>query len=391
MSRYEFLNGDEAVAWGVRLSRPGVVAAYPITPQTITVEKIAEFVQDGLMDCIYMHVESEHSAMASSIGASSVGARTFTATSSQGLLYMAEGLPYASGARLPIVMMNANRAMATPWNIYGDQMDVMYVLNSGWIQLFAENAQEALDMIIQGYKLAEDPRVMAPVMINLDGFVLTHTYEKVSIPDQETVDAFLPPLQPQPHMMTDSSPMSMCISAGNAHNMEFKMKQHLDIMAAEPTFAQIDKEFGEIFGRSSGGAVEGYRSEDAEFLLITLGSVSGTAREVVDDLRLEGHRVGLIKLRMIRPFPIKQLSLVCRLAKAIGVLEKDISFGYEGTIYTQVNSSLMQEGIFVKTQNFIAGLGGRDISKGDINQMFETLMAETEEPKVQFYHARCTL
>lgn len=391
MSRYEFLNGNEAVAWGVRLSRPGVVAAYPITPQTIAVEKIAEFVQDGHMDCIYMHVESEHSAMASSIGASSVGARTFTATSSQGLLYMAECLPYASGSRLPIVMMNANRAMATPWNIYGDQMDVMYVLNSGWVQLFAENAQEALDMVIQGFRLAEDPSVMAPVMINLDGFVLTHTYEKVCIPEQDTVDSFLPPLKAQAHMMRSADPMSMCISAGNAHNMEFKIKQHQDMMAAESTFARIDEEFGRHFGRSYGGAVEGYLSGDAEFLLVTLGSVSGTARDVVDALRLEGHRVGLVKLRMIRPFPIKQLSEACRNAKAIGVLEKDISFGYEGTIFTHVNSALMQEGVFVRTRNFIGGLGGRDIPKQEIRKMFESLMAETDQPMVQFHNVRCTL
>lgn len=391
MSRYEFLNGNEAVAWGVRLSRPGVVAAYPITPQTIAVEKIAEFVQDGHMDCIYMHVESEHSAMACSIGASAVGARTFTATSSQGLLYMAECLPYASGSRLPIVMMNANRAMATPWNIYGDQMDVMYVLNAGWIQLFAENAQEALDMVIQGFMLAEDPEVMAPVMINLDGFVLTHTYEKVAIPEQALVDVFLPSFTAQPHMMTDAAPMSMCISAGNAHNMEFKIKQHQDMMAAEAVFARIGQAFGDTFGRAYGGAVEGYRSEDAEVLLVTLGSVSGTAREVVDALRLEGKKVGLVKLRMIRPFPIKQLAEACGSARVIGVLEKDISFGYEGTIFTHVNSALMQEGVFVQTRNFIGGLGGRDIPKAEIRKMFETLMADTDQPKVQFHNVRCTL
>lgn len=391
MSRYEFLNGNEAVAWGVRLARPGVVAAYPITPQTIAVEKIAEFVQDGLMDCIYMHVESEHSAMASSIGASAVGARTFTATSSQGLLYMAECLPYAAGARLPIVMMNANRAMATPWNIYGDQMDVMYVLNSGWIQLFAENAQEALDMVIQGFKLAEHPEVMAPVMINLDGFVLTHTYEKVSIPEQTQVDGFLPAFTAQAHMMTDEAPMSMCITAGNAHNMEFKIRQHQDLMAAEAVFEKIDTEFGKAFGRSSGGAVAGYRHEDAEVLLVTLGSVAGTAREVVDALRAEGTKAGIVKLRMIRPFPVRQLAAMCRQAKAIGVLEKDISFGHEGTLFTHVNSALMQEQVFVRTQNFIGGLGGRDIPKHEIRAMFEALMAGSSEAKVQFHHVRCAL
>ncbi|MEI7885351.1 MAG: transketolase C-terminal domain-containing protein [Clostridia bacterium] len=390
MSRFEFLNGNEALAWGVKLAKPGVIAAYPITPQTIAVEKIAEFVQDGLLDSIYLHVESEHSAMACSIGASATGVRTFTATSSQGLLYMAECLPYASGARLPIVMMNANRAMATPWNIYGDQMDVMYVLNSGWIQLFAENAQEALDMVIQSFKLAEDSEVMAPVMINLDGFVLTHTYEKVNIPEQELVDSFLPPMQLQSHMMNAQHPTSVCISAGNAHNMEFKLKQHLDLLNAIAVFSRISKEFGNFFGRYHGGAVEGYYYSDADVLLVTVGSIAGTVKEVVDAMRKEGHSVGLLKLRMVRPFPVKQLAEACKNAIAVGVLDKNISFGYEGTIYTNVNSALLQSGVFVKTQNFIGGLGGRDIPKKEIRSMFKVLLDNLEEKKVRFHNLRCT-
>ncbi|HOO65185.1 MAG TPA: hypothetical protein PK364_14870, partial [Synergistaceae bacterium] len=292
MNSYAFLNGNEAAAWGVRLCRPQVVAAYPITPQTKAVEKIAQFVQDGDLLCEYLHVESEHSAMSCSIGASSVGARTFTATSSQGLLYMAECLPYASGARLPIVMMNANRAIATPWNIYGDQMDMPYVLNSGWIQLFAENAQEALDLIIQSFRLGEDEKILAPVMVNLDGFVLTHTYEKVHIPSQEEVDAFLPAPKPREHMMNDESPMSMCISAGNQHNLEFKIRQHRDLLPAEELFEGIDKEYEKAFGRGYGGALEGYRTEDAEHLLLATGSVCGTLRHMVDLLREERHSVG---------------------------------------------------------------------------------------------------
>ncbi|MBF4695740.1 transketolase C-terminal domain-containing protein [Fusibacter ferrireducens] len=394
MSRNAFLNGDEAVAYGVKLSRPHVVAAYPITPQTIAVEKISSFVQNGELQCEYMHVESEHSAMACSIGASSVGARTFTATSSQGLLYMAECLPYASGARLPIVMMNANRAIATPWNIYGDQMDVMFLLNAGWVQIFVEDAQEALDMTIQSFKVAEHKAVMAPVMINLDGFVLTHTYEKVNIPSQEAVDQFLPAFTGAPHMMNDETPMSMCISAGNQHNMEFKLKQHRDLLSALEIIESVDREFEEQFGRGYGGAIEGYKHEDAEILLITTGSVTGTARVVVDQLRSEGKRVGLVKLRVVRPFPVAQLGATIKNAKVIGVVDKNISFGYEGTLYTNINSALIQSDIKKETYNFIGGIGGRDITKEAILEMYENLrLASVGESieKVSYYNVRCAL
>ncbi len=392
MNNYAFLNGNEAAAWGVRLSRPQVVAAYPITPQTKAVEKIAQFVQDGDLPCEYLHVESEHSAMSCSIGASAVGARTFTATSSQGLLYMAECLPYASGARLPIVMMNANRSIATPWNIYGDQMDMPYVLNSGWIQLFAENAQEALDLIIQSFRLAEDESILAPVMLNLDGFVLTHTYEKVDIPSQEKVDAFLPAPKPREYMMNDENPMSMCITAGNQHNQEFKIRQHRDLLPAEELFERIDGEFGTMFGRSYGGALEGYRTEDAEHLLLAAGSVCGTLRHMVDILREEGHSVGLLKMRMLRPFPTKKLATLCAKAKTLGVLDKNISFGYEGTLFTNVNSALYQEGISLRSYNFIGGLGGRDITRQDVLSMVRILeeSRETTE-KIHYLNARCTL
>lgn len=191
--RKVFISGDEAVAEAVRLARPNVISAYPITPQTVTVERISEFVEDGSLKAEYLHVESEHSAMSAALGAAAVGARTFTATSSQGLLYMAETLPYVSGARFPIVMMNANRTLATPWALLSDHRDSLSQLDSGWIQVYCENAQEAMDMIIQAYRIAEDPRVMTPFMVNLDGFILTHTYEMVDLPAQENVDRFLPP------------------------------------------------------------------------------------------------------------------------------------------------------------------------------------------------------
>jgi len=390
MKDFAFLNGNEAIAYGVKLSRPHVIAAYPITPQTKAVEKLSAFVQDGELDCKYMHVESEHSAMACSIGSSSVGARTFTATSSQGLLYMSECLPYASGARLPIVMMNANRSIATPWNIYGDQMDSMHVLNSGWIQLYVEDAQEALDMVIQSFKLAENHEILTPVMINVDGFVLTHTYEKVEIPPQDQVDAFLPEIKAAPHLMSDENKMSMCISAGNQHYMEFKIKQHRDMFKVFDELEKIDADFLKSFGRNYGGAVEGYRNEDAEVLLVTTGSVTGTVRAVVDSMRDEGKKVGVIKLRILRPFPVDEICRNISQARAVGILDKNISFGYEGTVFTNVNSALQQKGLTISTTNFIGGLGGKDITKVNIRNMFENLLSGEGET-VQYSNMGCAL
>ena len=362
----KFINGDDAVAEGVRLCRPHVISAYPITPQTITVERLSEFVEDGSLDSIYMHVESEHSALACAIGVSSVGARAFTATSSQGLLYMAENLPYASGARMPIVMMNANRALATPWNIYGDQMDSMFLLNSGWIQVYVEDAQEALDMTIQAYKIAEDKDVMTPMMVNLDGFVLTHTYELVDIPTQDSVDAFLPPLSMPDNSMSIDNPKSLCISAGNDFNMEFKLKQEIDMQNSISTIEKVDKDFESTFGRGYGGMLEEYMTEDAEVILITTGSITGTTRIVVDSMRKNGKKVGLIKLRYLRPFPDEYLRNAVKDIKAVGIVDKNISFGYEGTIFTNVNSALVHLDTIPNMHNFIGGLGGRDITKTKI-------------------------
>ena len=281
-----FICGDEAVALGAKLARPQVIAAYPITPQTIVVERLSDYVEDGSLDAQYLHVESEHSAITASIGAASVGARTFTATSSQGLLYMAEGLYYASGGSLPIVMMDANRSLALPWNIYGDQRDSLSQLEAGWIQLYAEDAQEALDLTIQAYKIAEDPEVMLPVMVCLDGFVLTHTYEVVEIPEQDKVDAFIP-YQKYANRMDLEHPMSNCVTAGPDSNMELHYQQHLATIKAGEKLAAADKEYGKLFGRTYGGMIETYRTEDADAVIVTLGSVAGTTRCVVDKMRDE--------------------------------------------------------------------------------------------------------
>lgn len=385
----KFICGNDAVAEGVRLSRPHVISAYPITPQTIAVERLSEMVEDGSLKAEYMHVESEHSALAAAMGVSSVGARAFTATSSQGLLYMAECLPYASGARMPIVMMNANRALATPWNIYGDQMDSMFMLNSGWIQVYVEDAQEALDMMIQAYKIAEHGDVLAPMMVNLDGFVLTHTYELVEIPTQESVDAYLPPIQMTEQVMTLENPKSLCISAGNDFNFEFKIKQEKDLQNSTKIIEAVDKSFGEHFGRTYGGMLEPYMCDDAEVIMVTTGSITGTSRIVVDALRAEGKKVGLVKLRYLRPFPAEQLRNVLKSAKSVGTIDKNISFGYEGTIYTNINSALLSLENAPKSFDFIGGLGGRDITKENINDAFMSLLSDDEQDKVQYMNVRC--
>jgi len=382
-----FISGDEAVAQGVRLSRPHVVAAYPITPQTITVERLAEMAESGEMDGEYMHVESEHSAISATMGASSVGARTFTASSSQGLLYMAEGLHYCSGGRWPVVMMNANRSVALPWSIYGDQRDSLSLLDCGWIQVYVEDAQEALDMIIQAYKIAEHKDVLTPMMVNLDGFILTHTYELVDIPEQEMVDKFLPAFQ-TPNKMSFEEPKNLGFSSKPDDNTEFKYQQNEAMFNSIQVLKDVDQEFADTFGRKYDGMVEEYMCEDAEVVLVALGSVCGTIRVVVDKMRAEGKKVGLLKIRYMRPFPEAEVKDLAKRVKGIGVIDKDISFGYEGTVYTNVNSAISKIDQYVFKSNFVGGLGGRDITKAEIEDMFNHLFDGIEkksEEKVEFF------
>jgi pyruvate ferredoxin oxidoreductase alpha subunit len=379
-----FLSGNDAVAHGVRLARPHVIAAYPITPQTTVVERLADMVADGSLTTEYMYVESEHSAMSACIGASSVGARTFTATSSQGLLYMAECLQYASGGRFPVVMMNANRALALPWNIYGDQQDSISQIHSGWLQVYVETAQEALDVTLQAYAIAENQAVSLPVMVNLDGFVLTHTYEPVEVPSPEEADAFLPPFDTQNKMDLDH-PRNLGFTAGPQDYTEFKALQHYAMITAKDVIKKVDADFAAHFGRSYGGLVEAYRCEDAEAILITLGSITGLVREVVDALRADGKKAGVLKLRYLRPFPVEEIIAIAGQAQAIGVLEKDISLGYQGAVFSEVSAALQQSGLTPFMQNFVAGLGGRDISGSDIEKMYAQLLTPNHSPGKVFF------
>lgn len=380
MSRL-FLSGNEAFAYGIRLARPQVISAYPITPQTIVVEKLSEMVEDGSLKSEFIHVESEHSALSCAIGASSVGARAFTATSSQGLLYMAECLTYASGGRFPIVMMNANRSTALPWNIYGDQRDSLSQLDCGWIQAYAENAQEALDLALMSYYIAEHKAVSTPFMANLDGFVLTHTYEVVDVPTAEQADTFLPKFETE-NKLDLNNPRNLAFSAGPEHNTAFKYKEHIGLLNAKKAVDEAEEKFAEIFGRRYTGLTESYRTDDADFVLITLGSIAGLVRETVDRLREKGKKVGLLRIRYMRPFPNEEIAAAVKNAKAAAVLEKDVSFGNEGTVYTNVNSALHKANVNVPTSNYIGGLGGKNISADDIEKIFDELTEE--RVKVQF-------
>ncbi|WP_454055395.1 transketolase C-terminal domain-containing protein [Clostridium sp. Marseille-Q7071] len=381
--RKAFLSGNDALAEGVRLARPQVISAYPITPQTTVVERLSEMVEEGSLKSEYIHVESEHSALSAAMGSSAVGARTFTATSSQGLLYMAECLQYASGGRFPIVMMNANRSTALPWNIYGDQRDSLSQLDCGWIQVYVEDAQESLDMVLQSYVIAENKKVLTPIMINLDGFILTHTYELVQIPTSEEADKFIPPFETS-NKMDLENPVNMAFSAGPGDNMEFKYQQHKAMIDAKKVIKDVDEVFNKQFGRKYGGMVEEYRCDDAEIVLVTLGSVTGLARLVVDELRASGLKAGVFRIRFLRPFPEEELINLAKHVKGIGILEKDISFGYEGTVYTNVNSAITKARVSIPSYNFVAGLGGRDISKDDVLEMFQYIKEGVEGTKKDF-------
>lgn len=376
-----FLSGNEAVAEGVRLSKPNVISAYPITPQTTVVEKLSEIVEQKQLDSRFVHVESEHSALSCAIGASAIGARTFTATSSQGLLYMAECLPYAAGGKFPIVMVNANRSTALPWNIFGDQRDSLSQLDSGWIQVYVEDAQEALDTVIEAYYIAEHKKISTPVMINLDGFDLTHTYEPVDVPESNDVDEFLPKFETENKFDVDH-PRNLGFSVGPSDNLEWKIRENKAVVDSLEIIEESRSKFKKIFNRDHGGVIDSYKVEDADYVLISIGSISGLIRSVVDELREQGEKVGYLKLRYIRPFPTEKLRNELQNTKRIGVLEKDISFGHFGTVYTNVKSVTD-----IDSQNFVGGLGGRNITRDNIKEIFQKLKQNGEE--LNFIGAKC--
>ena len=286
---------------------------------------------------------------------------------------MAECLTYAAGGRFPIVMMNANRATALPWNIYGDQRDSLALLDHGWVQAYAQDNQEALDLALMAYAVAEDPEVRTPFMVNLDGFALTHTYESVDIPSQEQADAFLPPYDGAGNRFDFANPVNIGYSAGPEFNRYFKHSAHEGMLAAAGAVERAEARFAEMFDRSYPGLIEAVDCEDADIVLVTLGSIAGLARERAAQLRAQGVKAGLVRIRYMRPFPARQIVEALAGAAAVGVLEKDVSFGAEGTVMTNVCSALQQAGNAVPVVNFGGGLGGDDITQAQMRGMFEVL------------------
>jgi pyruvate ferredoxin oxidoreductase alpha subunit len=367
------IRGNEATALAAKLCRPDVIPAYPITPSTLFPERISEYIADGELDSQFILVESEHSAMSACIGASATGARTCTCTASQGLALMHEMLFIASGMRLPIVMPIGNRALSAPINIWCDHQDTISERDSGWMQFYAEKNQEAMDLVIMAFRIAEDKRVLLPAMVGLDAFVLTHTMEAVDVPDQSEVDEFLPTYE-SPHSTLDpSKPMTIGSFGTPEYYMEFKYAQELAMNTAEDVIDEIFQEWKSKFGREYQKLV-GYQHEDADILLLTMGSMSGTARATVDKLREEGKKVGLIKMTVLRPFPVKELIELTANCKALAVIERDISPGFGGAVFSEVSAVYVNRDTHPKILNYIVGLGGRDITIPD----FETVVDKVE-------------
>ncbi|PKP67660.1 MAG: pyruvate ferredoxin oxidoreductase [Alphaproteobacteria bacterium HGW-Alphaproteobacteria-8] len=368
--------GSHAVAEAVALCRPDVICAYPISPQTHIVEGLGEMVKGGaLAPCEFLNVESEFAAMSVAIGSSAAGARTYTATASQGLLFMAEAVYNASGLGLPIVMTIANRAIGAPINIWNDHSDSMSQRDSGWLQLFAETNQEALDLHIQAFKIAEE--LSMPVMVCMDGFILTHAYEQVDIPDQADVDAFLPPYEPR-QVLDPAEPVSIGAMVGPEAFMEVRYLAHAKQLSALDRIPEIAAEFEARFGRKSGGLVRGYRIEDAETIVVALGSVIGTIKDVVDAMRDEGVRIGVLGLQSFRPFPLAAVRAALESAKRVVVLEKSFCVGLGGVVSTDVRLAL--SGLRLDGYTVVAGLGGRAIPKASLRRIFGEAIAGTLTP-----------
>ncbi len=361
------VEGSHAVAEAIALCRPEVVCAYPITPQTHIVEGVGELVKDGrLANCEFINVESEFAALSVAIGASAAGARAYTATASQGLLFMAEAVYNAAGLGLPIVMTIGNRAIGAPINIWNDHTDSMSMRDAGWIQLFAETNQEAVDLHIQAFRLAE--LVSCPVMVCMDGFILTHAYERVDVPDQVAVDAFLPPFEPV-QVLDPAEPYSIGAMVGPDAFSEVRYLAHYKQLEALEKIPVIAAEFEAAFGRASGGLARAYRTDDAETVVVGLGSINGTIKETVDAMRADGHAIGCVSICTFRPFPLAEVREALQRAKRIVCVEKCLAPGLGGIVASNVRMAL--RGVAHRVYTVIAGLGGRPIPRASLKDVFE--------------------
>jgi len=381
MARMAVIEGSMAVAEAAKACRPAVVSAYPITPQTHIVEDISQMIADGdLQNCEYVRTESEFAAASMIQGAQAAGARTFSATSSQGAVLMYEVLFAIAGMRLPCVIAMANRSLSTPISIWNDHQDAISARDNGWIQLWAEDAQEAADLIIQAYKIGEDHRILLPVMVNMDGFSLTHVFEPVEEYDQKMVDEFLPPYKPV-FMLDPKDPVTMGALAQPEVYTEARYMVHRAQLDAKQVIEEVATDFKKKFGRYSGGLIDSYKMEGAEVALIAMGSIIGTMKDAVDEMRAAGIKVGLVKVRSYRPFPSEALRDALKGVKCVCVIDRNISMGMEGALFTDLRCALYGSSK-VEVLGFIAGMGGRDLTIADFKNMANKGFARLKGEKV---------
>jgi len=386
------LTGNYAVAYAAKLAHVDIVAAYPITPQTTIVEKIAELIERGEMKATMINVESEHSALAATFGASIAGARVLTATSSHGLLYMHEYLPWIARARAPAVMAIVTRALAPPWNIWSDHFDFMGERDSGWLLAFALDNQEVLDLVIQAFKISEDPRVYLPVLIGLDAFILSHTTMPVDLPDEDAVVKWLGPKR-QPYIIDGGEPLALGNLSSPEDTEEFLIDLWRSMEESRKVIVEVDEEYGKLFGRRYGGLTQCYRCEDAKYLAVSMGSWSGDLMEAVNMLRDEGYPAGALRIRFYRPFPYEEIWSVARSVKAILVFDRSISFGARGQIYTDLVTCIYEHTSKPPLiRNIIAGTGGVNVTYQEFHDLYKKFIdayeAGAEQPPITWYHRR---
>src|SRR3989304_4374608 len=379
------MEGSRAVAEAVKACRPDVICAYPITPQTHIVAELANIVANGELKTEYVNADSEFSAASIGLGASAAGARAFTSSSSQGILLMNEVLYNIAGMRLPVVLSCANRAISAPLNIWNDHQDSFSVRDSGWIQLYAESNQEAADMHIQAFKIAEDHRVLLPVMVCMDGFLITHTYEPVEVFNQDEVDRFLPPYDP-PYVLDPKKPLTFGSFAEPDKYMETRYILHHTLEKAQEVVEEVARDFGETFSRFQGGLIDTYATEDASIIIVAMGSVLATMKEAVDKMRNEGKKVGILKVRTFRPFPKEAIYEALKGAEKVAVVEKAISLGYGGILGPEMRSVFYGKKKMPQISSFIAGLGGREITTDTIFKIVEK--TEEKSPELEFVDLR---
>lgn len=377
-SEKKMLTGNSAAAYGVKLAKVKVIPVYPITPQTTIIEKLIEFITNKEMKADFIPIESEHSAMAAAVGAEATGVRAFTASSSQGIAYMHENLWVASGLRLPIVMVMVNRTMNPPIAGAPDLSDSLSQRDTGWIQIYVENGQEILDMVIQAYRIAEDKNVLLPVAICYEGMVISHFLEAVDIPDQALVDKFLPPYCPEHVVLDTKHPMHVFV-ASDDYLPEYRYQQEVAMENAKKVIEDVDKEFQKMFNREYGGLLSAYMMEDAEVAVVSMGNISNTVRMAVRELRKDGIRAGAVKLRVFRPFPKEAVSKALRDTKLVIVLDRAVSSGFGGIVYPELLTALSNIEPCPRVQNYILGLAGRQVTVAHFSSLVKSSLADYQK------------